>query len=163
MGTNERRAAECSSTIANGGSFSSSGNIGTISSDCAQTSENEVTYSANSCPGCTVTVDGKITFLEPPDNLGCSRDEINAANPCVTSTITEESTMTSTGSSTSTSTSTSTTESESKCIINGKEMPCEDVPMVVTENTNKGTSGAGGAKIASASAIAILSVAVALM
>ena len=154
MGTNERRAAECSSTIANGGSFSSSGNIGTISSDCPQTFENEaVAYSANSCPGCTVTVDGKITFLEPPDNLGCSRDEINAANPCVTSTITEESTMTSTGSSTSTSTSTSTMESESKCTVNGEEVACNEVP----------TSGACGAKIVSTSATAILSVAVALM
>ena len=160
--TNDRRAVECAATITDGGTYSVSGTVGTISSECASTFGDQVTYSATSCPGCTVTVDGKTTFLEPPTSLGCSREDINAANPCVTSSSTTTTTEESSTTSTSTSTSTGSTEYESKCIINGSEVPCDEVPTMVTANTNKGTSGGEGAKTASVTAMLILSSVVAL-
>jgi len=149
----DAQAIECAGVIRDGGSFIiMSGKMKNLETDCvAAFTADYMDYTAASCPGCTVTEDGEVTFLEPPVALGCNQDEINAANPCSTTSSTTTVDVESSNESSSTSTSTESTVNESKCTVNGVVSPCDEV----TDDTNGATAGN---KIVSVGAITIVGV-----
>jgi len=148
----DAQAVECAQTISDGGSFSISGTIENLTTNC---DTDLLNYFATKCPGCTVTVDGEVTFLEPPVSLGCNQDEINAANPCITTSSTTTVDVESSTESSTTSTSNESTVTESTCTVNGVvyPSPCDEV--LVTDDTSGATAGG---KIVSVGTITIVGV-----
>lgn len=102
--------ATCGGTIGAGASFSTTSTDITLSAGClmgdGKVDENMggmtlYSITASACPGCIITdSSGGETFIEPAAELGCDMSEVNAANPCVTSSSTTTSTTTTETSST---------------------------------------------------------------
>ena len=94
----------CGATV--GTSYTTTEDISHHSEGCHKEANGGMTtFLAKACSGCTLKHNGAVTFIEPPASLGCSREEVDAANPCVTSTSTQTVTETSTSTSTTTETS----------------------------------------------------------
>ena len=97
--------ATCAGTIGAGASYSTTSNDVTLSEGCVMGDgivEEDMggmtlySITTSACPGCIVTdSSGGETFIEPAADLGCDMSEVNAANPCVTSSSTTTTTETS--------------------------------------------------------------------
>ena len=91
--------ATCAATIGAGSSYSTSEDV-TLSEGCLKVDvDSGSSITASACPGCIVTdSSGGQTFIKPGADLGCDPNEVNAANPCVTSSSTSTITTTETSS-----------------------------------------------------------------
>lgn len=91
--------ATCAATIGAGSSYSTSKNV-MLSEGCLKVDvDSGSSITASACPGCIVTDStGGQTFIEPGADLGCDPNEVNAANPCVTSSSSTTITTTETSS-----------------------------------------------------------------
>ena len=86
--------AACAGAIGAGASYSTTSTDVTLSEGClmddGKVDENMggitmYSVTASACPGCILTDSRGATFIEPAADLGCDMNEVNVANPCVTS------------------------------------------------------------------------------